>query len=76
MVSEGNNYLLKLTKDVSFLNKAYLRSKLQSIPRNSEVLIDGSQSHFIDADIRETIEDFMKEGTAKNIKIDLKKISI
>jgi MFS superfamily sulfate permease-like transporter len=76
MVSEGNNYLLKLTKDVSFLNKANLRSKLQSIPGNSEVLIDGSQSHFIDADIKETIEDFIKEGTAKNIKVDLKKISI
>ena len=76
MVNQGNSYLLKLTKDVSFLNKANLRSKLQSIPNNSEVLIDGSQSQFIDNDIKETIEDFIKAGITKNITVDLKKISI
>ena len=76
MVSQGNSYLLKLTKDVSFLNKAHLRSKLQSIPNNSEVVIDGSQSHFIDHDIKETIEDFIKAGVTKNITVDLKKNSI
>jgi MFS superfamily sulfate permease-like transporter len=76
MVSKGDNFLLKMTKDVSFLNKANLRTKLQSIPPNSSVTIDGSQSAFIDADIRETIEDFIHEGRTKNIEIDLKKISI
>jgi anti-anti-sigma regulatory factor len=76
MVNDGSSYLLKLTKDVSFLNKANLRSKLQSIPEQSEVVIDGSQSHFIDSDIKETIEDFIKAGMAKNITVDLKKVSI
>ena len=76
MVSEGNNYLLRLTKDVSFLNKATLRSKLQTIPQNSTVTIDGTQSHFVDADIKETIEDFMQAGKVKNIQVDLKHISI
>ena len=76
MVNQGNSYLLKLTKDVSFLNKANLRSKLQTIPDNSEVVIDGSQAHFIDSDIRETIEDFIKASRAKNIAVDVKKISI
>ena len=76
MVSEGNNYLLRLTKDVSFLNKATLRSKLQIIPQNSTVTIDGTQSHFVDADIKETIEDFMQAGKVKNIQVDLKHISI
>ncbi len=74
IVNEGNNYLLRLTKDVSFLNKATLRNRLQTIPRDSTVTIDGSQSHFIDADIKETIEDFMQEGKVKNIQVDLKKI--
>ena len=76
MVNEGNNYLLRLTKDVSFLNKATLRSKLQTIPQNSTVTIDGTQSHWIDVDIKETIEDFMQEGKAKNIQVDLKHITI
>ena len=76
IVNEGNNYLIRLTKDVNFLNKATLRNKLQSIPHHSTVMIDGSQSHFIDADIKETIEDFMMEGKSKNIQVDLKKISV
>ena len=76
LVSQGNNFLLKMTKDVSFLNKANLRRKLQSIPPNSSVTIDGTHSNFIDADIRETIEDFMHQSLAKNIQIDLRKISI
>ena len=76
MVNQGSNYLLRMTKDVTFLNKANLRSKLQAIPPGSTVTIDGTQSNFIDADIKETIEDFMKEGVAKNIQIELKNVSI
>jgi MFS superfamily sulfate permease-like transporter len=76
LVHDGNNYLLKLTKDVSFLNKGVLRNKLQTIPGNSQVIIDGRQSNFIDSDIRETIEDFILEGKTKNIQISLKNISI
>ncbi len=75
IVNEGDNYLLKLTRDVSFLNKGTLRSKLQTIPANSQVVIDGTQSNFIDSDIKETIKDFILEGKTKNIQVSLKKIS-
>ena len=74
MVNNGNSYLIKFSKDVSFLNKATLRKKLQEIPNQSQVMIDGTQTGFIDADIRETIEDYIKEALAKNIQVDLKKI--
>ncbi len=76
MVNQGDNYLLQLTKDVSFLNKATLRNKLQTIPQNATVTIDGTHAHFMDADIKETIEDFVKEGRVKNIQVDLKRIFI
>ena len=76
VVNEGSNFLLKLTKDVSFVHKGTLRSKLQAIPNGSTVTIDGTHSHFIDADIKETIEDFIHEGQAKNISVDLKHISV
>lgn len=76
MVSEGNNYLINLTKDVSFLHKATLRNKLQIIPGDSSLTIDGSQSQFIDNDIKETIEDFIQEGKAKNIIVELKQVSL
>lgn len=76
MVSNGNNYLINLTKDVSFLHKATLLNKLQIIPRDSNLTIDGSQSHFIDNDIKEIIENFVEEGKTKNIQVELKKVSI
>ena len=72
MVSEGKNYLIQMTKDVSFLNKAALREKLIKIPANASLLIDATNARFIDHDIRETIKDFMQEAKAKNIHVDLK----
>ena len=76
LVNNGNSYLLKLTKDVSFLNKAALRSKFLAIPANSTVIIDGTDSQFIDNDIKEAIVDFIETSKAKKIEVDLKNISV
>ena len=71
-VSDNGNYLVRLTKDVSFLNKALLRRTFSEIPNGSYVIIDGSRSSFIDSDIQETIEDFQKAAITRDIKIELK----
>ncbi len=76
LVNQGNNYLISFTKDLSFLHKATLRSKLQTIPANSALTIDGTQSRSIDNDIKESIEDFIHEGKSKNIHVELKNVSI
>jgi MFS superfamily sulfate permease-like transporter len=70
-VQEGNRYLVRLTKDVSFLNKALLRTTLRKIPDNSYVIIDGSRSTFIDHDIIETIQDFQHSALTRNITVEL-----
>jgi MFS superfamily sulfate permease-like transporter len=75
LVNEGNSYLMKFTKDVSFVHKASLRNILRKIPSNSSIVIDGSQSLFVDQDVKETIEDFIKTSKAKNIHVELKKIN-
>lgn len=76
LVNSDNSYLLKLTKDVSFLNKAVLRHKFQVIPNNSFVTIDGGEAQFIDNDIKETILDFIETSKAKKIEVVLKNITI
>ena len=76
MVNTGNSYLLKLTKDVSFLNKATLRNAFHKIPSNSQVVIDGSQSHFVDNDIKDTIEDFIEASRGKSIQVELKHLEL
>lgn len=73
LVNDKDQYLLKFTRDVSFLNKSSLRTALQSIPNNSRIIIDGSRSHFIDADIVETISDFIASSTYKGIDVEIKK---
>ena len=76
LVSNGDSYLLKFTKDVSFLSKSTLRNIFLRIPPNSKMMIDGSNSIFIDQDIKEAIRDFMKYGMASNIEVELKNISL
>ena len=69
-----NSYLLRLRKDVSFLNKAPLKHTLNSIDENTSVLIDGTRADFIDLDIIELLEDFKKSAPAKNIDVEFKNI--
>ena len=70
---DGKNIMIRLTKDVNFLNKAFLRKTFENIPEGSYVIIDGSRSPFIDNDIIETICDFTKSAELKDIKVELKK---
>lgn len=71
MVNNDDNYLIKFTKDVSFLHKAALRENLGKVPRNSRLTVDGSQAQFIDHDIIETLIDFQEESKTRNIQVDL-----
>lgn len=68
---EENRYRLTLNKDVSFLNKALLRRLLNSIEENSTLVIDTFNAKFIDHDILETLQDFLKTAPDDNIKVKL-----
>ena len=72
VVSDGSNYLLRFTKDASFVNKNEFRRKLGQLPENAHVQIDGSRALFIDHDIMEVVEDFQKLAPYKNIQVELK----
>jgi MFS superfamily sulfate permease-like transporter len=72
LTRDANHYLLRLQKDVSFLNKAPLRDMLDEMEGDSFVVIDGSRATFIDHDILETLEDFMKAAGDNNIRVILK----
>jgi MFS superfamily sulfate permease-like transporter len=75
-VNENGNHLIRLTKEVSFLNKALLRRTFNEIPNGSKVLIDGTRSTFIDQDILETINDFRESAPNRNISVELKQSAI
>jgi len=66
-----NRYHLKLSEQVTFLNKANLLRTLDRIPPRSEVVIDGSDTRYIDYDVLEIIENFRAEAAAKHIGLKL-----
>lgn len=59
---------IHLSEEVSFLNKASLRLTLDYIPENATVLIDASNTKYIDFDVLELIKEF------RDIKCPTKKI--
>ena len=75
-VTELNgNYLVKLQKDVSFLNKAILLRNLAEIPEGSRVILNAQKANFIDHDIQEVLNDFIASADSKNIEITIEGFS-
>lgn len=72
MVSDGNLYLIRFSKDVSFMQKPDLLEKFDQIPKGAQVVIDGSKGGFVDQDIVELIEDFMQNAPKKEIQVELR----
>ncbi|MDD2760745.1 MAG: SulP family inorganic anion transporter [Methylomonas sp.] len=70
LTQHGSHYLLRLHKDVSFLNKALLREQLSKIPDHCHLSIDGSKALFIDQDILETLSDFMLTANDRSIVVE------
>lgn len=67
---EGDLINIRLSEEVSFLNKAAIRETLDHIPGNSRVVIDASGTKYIDFDILELIKEF------RDIKVPLKEIKL
>jgi MFS superfamily sulfate permease-like transporter len=72
----GNHAVLRLHKDVSFLNKALLRKQLDSIANDSQVLIDGTRAVFVDHDIMETLADFMAGAPDRGISVNVEGLTL
>jgi carbonic anhydrase len=73
VVNDDNKYLIRLRKDVSFLNKPIIKRKLEEVPENAYVLIDSTRADFLDKDIIDTINEFTLHAPMKNIRVEIKK---
>ncbi|HNC11306.1 MAG TPA: solute carrier family 23 protein, partial [Cyclobacteriaceae bacterium] len=66
---------IRLSEEVTFLNKASIQLSLDDLPRDSKVVIDGSNSVAIDHDVLEIIQDF-KRMAAPQRNIDVETIAV
>lgn len=67
---EGDTINVRFSEEVSFLNKAAIRQTLDHLPENSTVVLDASNTKYIDYDVLEIIKEF------RDIKAPLKKINL
>jgi len=74
MTRHENHYLLRLRKDVSFLNKALLREHLAKVQPGGQLIIDGSRAEMIDKDIIETIEDYRKAAEDIDVEVTIRNV--
>ncbi len=68
---ENNKIIIRLSEHVSFLNKANILQTLDHLPAHSEVVIDASDSRYIDYDVYEIINNFKAEAKQKGIRLEI-----
>lgn len=70
--AEGDIIHINLAQEVSFLNKAAVKMTLEHLPENSYVIIDATQTNYIDLDVMELIREFQTEKAAeRGIRLEL-----
>lgn len=74
VVHQDNYYLFRFNKDVSFVNKSELRTKLRRVPAGSHVILDGTKALYVDRDIQEVVEDFRKLAPYRNITLEVQRV--
>lgn len=69
---DGDIIHIDLAQEVSFLNKAAIKSTLASVPENSTLIINASDTVYIAHDVLDLIKEFKKiRAKDENIKVKL-----
>ena len=68
---EKKHYRIVLAEMVTFLNKAQIMKELNSVPNDSELLIDASNTSYIEHDALEVISDYKESAKYKNISLSM-----
>lgn len=70
--SKGELIKLSLAQQVSFLNKASIKQTLENLPNDASVIIDASETEYIDFDVLDLIRDFYEnQAPERNIRMSL-----
>ena len=66
----GKPVVIKLSQEVTFLNKASIFKTLHGMPNGTHVIIDESQNNYIHPDVEEIFEEFAERANQRNIKFE------
>ncbi|HPF90120.1 MAG TPA: SulP family inorganic anion transporter [Flavobacteriales bacterium] len=62
---------IRLSEDVTFLNKAGIKRTLLELPRGCQVVLDASRTIDLDPDVREIIDEFLASAPDREINVEL-----
>ncbi|WP_420935315.1 SulP family inorganic anion transporter [Alteromonas sp. A081] len=63
-------HYITMAEEVSFFNKPSIIKKLDSIPSNTNVVIDFSKSKSVAYDVKEAINNYLANAKSKNIEVE------
>lgn len=70
-LDSSKTYRLELSQEVSFLNKGAVLYAFTHLPSDSKVIIDATNSRYIDHDVIEIIHNFKDNAYTRNIEVEL-----
>ncbi|MGE0486997.1 MAG: SulP family inorganic anion transporter [Gammaproteobacteria bacterium] len=62
---------MRLAEEVTFLNKGAIKQELANLPAGTRLVIDQSNCVYINHDVREIIDDFVKVAPTRNITVSI-----
>lgn len=74
LVQDGQNYLIRLNKDLTFVNKQELKARLREIPDGARLVIDGVRAHYVDHDAVEVIREFCQSAPTRGIDTQCRRV--
>jgi MFS superfamily sulfate permease-like transporter len=74
MVQDGPDFLIRLNKDVTFVNKQELKARLREVPDGARLVIDGVRAHYVDHDAAEVIREFCEGASHRGIQTQCRRV--
>jgi len=74
MVKEGEDILIRLNKDLTFVNKQELKARLREVPDGARLVIDGVRAHYVDHDAAEVIREFCEGASHRGIQTQCRRV--
>lgn len=69
---DENRFLIRATKDLTFLQKGQVKEALSEVPAGGSVIIDRSRADYVDPDIEELFQDFKARCEELDIHLEWK----
>jgi MFS superfamily sulfate permease-like transporter len=73
IMKDADRLVIRFGKEVSFLNEGVVKNSLRHVQDHMRVIIDATRSEFIDRDIVETVNDFIKKARQRGIIVNIRR---